>query len=201
LNNSSRTSLFDGVVVTKFDILLGPTPAVVYPERFVAGEALRGIAEDAMLLLSLGRKEGLCSVMSFPQVGKIGVVGTESSTQGTAGIIVMFNGKAGGMVWETYPLIKSLIMGEFPNVRAHPGDAALRLYEGVRRVCEGSHEEPLIGETGDRLEEVVDKIQLAINSLLKSGSLDKLGSEESGTRARILKLLTVLQESRALLKY
>lgn len=202
LNDSSGRSLFEGVIVTRFDMLLGPTPAVVYPEGFITGEALRSIAEDAMLLLSMGRKESLCSIMSFPQLNKVGVVGIEGSTQESAtGTIVMFGREAGGMIWETYPQIKSLIIGEFPSMRLHPGDAVLRLYEGVRRVCERSHEEQVVDVPRDKLEAVVEKTVLAIDSLLKSGNLDKLGSAASGIRARVVQLLTVLEESKARLRY
>lgn len=202
VNNSSGISLFKGVIVTRFDMLLGPTPAVVYPDGFVTGEALRNIAEDAMLLLSMGKKESICSIMSFSQINKVGVVGTEaSSSEGATGIIVMFDGEAKGMIWEMYPLIRSLIISELPNMRRHPGDAALRLFEGVRRICEKSHEEKAIGEFGDKIEAVFEKAILAINSLMKSGNLDESGLAASGIRARVAHLLTVLEESKAELKY
>jgi hypothetical protein len=202
LSDSSGKSLFEGVVVTRFDMLLGPTPAVVYPEGFITGEALRGIADDAMLLLSMGIKESVCSIMSFSQINKIGIVGTEGGIHEVAtGTIVIFDRKARSTVWETYPLIKSLILNELSSMRVHPGDAALRLYEGVRRVCERSHEDQVIGELGDKLEEVVDRAVLAINSLLEFGNLDRLGSVDPGTRTRIIQLLTVLEESRSRLIY
>ncbi|WXG44567.1 MAG: hypothetical protein WED04_11135 [Promethearchaeati archaeon SRVP18_Atabeyarchaeia-1] len=199
---SPERLLFEGVIVTRFDMLLGPAPAFIYPQGFIAGEGLKDVAEDAMLLLSTGKKEALCSIMSFSQIGKVGVVGTEgSSVEGATGIIVMFGEEAKSMIWETYPLIRSLIISELQNVRRHPGDAALRLFEGVRRVCEKSHEEEALNEPGDKLEAVADKTILAISSFIESGHLNRLELVAPGTKARIAQLLTVLQESKAQLKY
>jgi hypothetical protein len=182
-------------------MLLGPAPAFVYPRGFISGDRLKEIAEDAMLLLTTVRKEALFSIMSFFQIGKVGVVGTEgSSVEGAIGMIVMFDKTARGMVWESYPLISSLIISELPNVRRHPEDAALRLFEGVRRVCEKSHEEEDLGEPADKLEAVVDKTILAINSFIESGNLDRLELVAPGIKARIAPLLAILEESKARLK-
>jgi hypothetical protein len=202
LSDLSSNSLFEGVIVTRFDMLLGPTPAVVHPNGFIAGEAIRGVSEDAMLLLSMGKRESLCSIMSFSQIDKVGVVGIDASShEGATGTIVMFDRQAEGMVWETYTLIRNLINNEFPNIRQHPGEAALRLYEGVRKVCEGPIEEQVTGKPGDKLEAVIDSTVCAINSLLKSGKLDKLQPARSRMKVRIVKLLAVLEESKAQLRY
>jgi hypothetical protein len=183
-------------------MLLGPAPALVYPPGFISGEGLMEIAEDAMLLLTTARKKALCSIMSFFQVGKVGVVGTEgNSVEGAIAIIVMFDKVANGMIWESYPLIRSLIISELPNVRRHPEDATLRLFEGVRRVCEKSHEEEVLGEPADKLEAVVDKTILAVNSFIDSGNLDRLELVAPGIKARIAPLLSVLKESKARLKF
>jgi hypothetical protein len=188
--------------VTRFDMLLGPAPALVYPRGFISGEGLKEIAEDAMLLLTTGKKEALYSIMSFFQIGKVGVVGTEgSSIEGAVGIIVMFDREAKGTIWESYPLIRSLLMSELPNVRRHPEDAALRLFEGVRRICERSHNEEILGEPADNLEAVVDKTILAINSFVDSGNLDRLELVVPGIKARIAPLLSALMKSKAQLRF
>jgi hypothetical protein len=193
---------FEGVIVTRFDMLLGPAPALVYPQKFVSGEGLREIAEDAMLLLATARKEAVCSIMSFFDVGKVGVVGSEgSSAEGAIGIIIMFDKAAKGLIWESYPLIRSLIVSELPNVRRHPEDASLRLFEGVRRICEKSHEEEALQEPADNLEAVVDKTLLAINTFVESGNLDRLESVAPGIKSRFAPLKEALDKSKTQLRF
>jgi hypothetical protein len=183
-------------------MLLGPTPAVVYPEGFIVGEVLSRIAMDTMLLLSMGKKENLCSIMYFSELNKVGIVGIdESGHEGATAAIVMFRGEAEAMIWETYPLIRSLILRGFPSLRSHPGDVAIRLYEGVQKICERLTSEQVIAEPRGKLKGAIDDTLLAINSLIKSGSLTKLRLARPGIKTRLVHLSTVLKKSKPLLKY
>jgi hypothetical protein len=202
LNDLQGRSPFEGVIVTRFDMLLGPTPAVVYPEGFIVGDVLSRIAMDTMLLLSMGKKGNLCSIMYFPELNKVGMVGIdESGNEGATAVIVMFSGQAEAIIWETYPLIKSLILRGFPSLRSHPSDVAIRLYEGVQRICDRTLSQQVIAELKGKLRGAVDDTLLAINSLIKSGSLIKLGLARSGIKTRLIHLSTVLKKSKLLLEY
>jgi hypothetical protein len=193
--------LFEGVVVGRFDLILGPTASAMHPAGFMTQEAARNVAEDTMLLLSTGKRDTIYSVMSFVGIQKLGVVGVHlSPVESAIGVITVFSENARGIIWEAYPLLRSLIAKNIQNARRQPTDVALRVFRETERICECSPEERDLSRLIEAVENDIEKTYFAFYSLRHASRLDKPDMITPDRRVRIDKLVAILRESRGVLK-
>ncbi len=182
-------------------MLLGPVPAVIHPQEFLTEEEARTVSEDAMLLLSAVKQGTIYSIMSFNGINKVGVVGVQLSPSDAAiGIITVFDENARGLIWETYPVIRTLITKEMQNVKSQPARVALRLFEELTKLCKRFSEWNDLRALQGKMEASINRTIDAANSLLSSGELEKLEGGTGGIKERITRLIAVLEESKSILK-
>lgn len=200
LHEQPAHTYFDGIIVTSFDQILGAIPTVTYPQGFITDEAARNTAEDAMLLLSVGKREVIFSVMSFTKISKIGVVGIRSSTvESPLAVAAVFDARATSIVWRTYPLIRSLIAREMRVVKQQPARVAARLFKEVQEICQCSGDEKGLGRLKERLSASIDNTIVMINSLLDSGQMHKLENNAAELKRILSQLVPLLGDFRFLL--
>jgi hypothetical protein len=187
-------AMFEGVILCSFDKILGPTPSVVHPQAFINDEQSKKLAEEAMLLLVSGAQDASHTIMSFPDIGKLGVVGVYPSQLGnTFAIIAVFNEKARSILWRSYPLIRNLILAEAANAMRQTPDAATRLFSGIRELYSHLNEQSNTKETVSLLEKSIEKATMSIQSLIDSGQLRAQSSNTANMKISLLNLLVALR--------
>lgn len=200
-SESSSMTFLEGVIISRFDLILGPTPAAIHPKGFLTDEVAKKVAEEAMLLLSAGRQRSYCSIMSLHEIGKLGVVGLElDPIENAIGIITVFDSKSDGLIWRTYPLIRSLTMGEMQNARRRPSDVALRIFDGLQKLNAQPDENQDTGRLLEQLENSIEKTLLSVTRFTCSGKPDKPDPPSQNIEGKIAQLLAALESSRIILK-
>jgi hypothetical protein len=200
-SESSSMTFLEGVIISRFDLILGPTPAAIHPKGFLTDEVAKKVAEEAMLLLSAGRQRSYCSIMSLHEIGKLGVVGLElDPIENAIGIITVFDSKSDGLIWRTYPLIRSLTMGEMQNARRRPSDAALRIFDGLQKLNAEPDENKVRGSLLEQLEKSIEKTLLSVTRFTCSRKPDKPDPPSQNIEGKIAHLLAALEDSRLMLK-
>lgn len=200
-SESSSMTFLEGVIISRFDLILGPTPAAIHPKGFLTDQVAKKVAEEAMLLLSAGKQRSYCSIMSLHEIGKLGVVGLElDPIENAIGIITVFDKQADGLIWRNYPLIRSLTMVEMQNARRRPSDVALRIFNGLQNLNAQPDENKDTGRLLEQLENSIEKTLLSVTRFTCSGKPDKLEPPSQNIEGKIAHLLAALEDSRIILK-
>jgi hypothetical protein len=200
-SESSSMTFLEGVIISRFDLILGPTPAAIHPKGFLTDEVAKKVAEEAMLLLSAAKQRSYCSIMSLHEIGKLSVVGLElDPIENAIGIITIFDRQADGLIWRTYPLIRSLTMGEMQNARRRPSDVALRIFDGMERIATQPDENKDAGRLLEELENSIEKTLLSVTRFTCSCEQNKLDPSSLSIEGKIAQLLAALEDTRITLK-
>jgi hypothetical protein len=200
-SESSRMMFLEGVIISRFDLILGPTPAAVYPKGFLTDEVAKKVAEEAMLLLSAAKQRSYCSVMSLHEIDKLGIVGLElDPIENAIGIITIFDKQADGLIWRTYPSIRSLTMGEMQNARRRPSDVALRIFDGLEKLAAQPDENKDMGRLLEELENSIEKTLLSVTRFTCSPKPDEPEPSSPNIEGKIAQLLAALEDTRIILK-
>jgi hypothetical protein len=200
LQEAYNKAMFEGVILCSFDQILGPTPSAIHPQGFIRDEQSKKLAEEAMLLLVAGTQDSFHTIMSFPDIGKLGVVGVYPSLQGnTLAIIAVFNEKAQSILWRGYPLIRSLLLTEVANAMRQTRDAAARLFSRISELCNCLSEQSNPRETASLVEKSIEKASMSIQSLVDSGQLRTQSINATNMKTSLSNLLIALRNMRRML--
>nr|MDO8100791.1 hypothetical protein [Candidatus Njordarchaeota archaeon] len=187
--------LFEGVILCSFDQILGPTPSAVHPKGFISDEEAKRLAEEAMLLLVAGRQDTFHTIMSFPENGKLGVVGVYPSPLGnTLAIVAVFNEKAGSILWRSYPLMRNLLRSEATSALHEGPDVAAKLFGEIQKLCDYLSEESDAKEVARLLEKSIEKAGISVETLIGSGQSRAQQSTISNLKVSLSNLLTALRD-------
>jgi hypothetical protein len=194
VQENHRGCFFEGVIQCSFSSILGPIPSAVHPIGFISDDEAKKLAEEAMLLLVVNVGVASHTIMTFPEIGKLGVVGIYPSPSGnTLAMIAIFNEKAESILWRAYPLIRNLILNKAESAMLKDPDVPSSLFREIQELCNHLSEESDVEEFTRFLERNIQEASADIQTLIDSDRLETHGSISTSLRAIISGLLVALQ--------
>jgi len=148
-----------------------------------------------MLLLVAGRQDTYHTIMSFPENGKLGVVGVYPSSLGnTLAIVAVFNEEGGSLLWRSYPLMRNLLRNEATNALHEALNVAAKLFGEIQKLCDYLSEESDAREVERLVEKTIEKASINIETLIDSVQLGAQQSTIASLKVSLSNLLKALRD-------